>query len=58
MSMDKIAQERIKELGEYLEAETSRLVFMSEERDEWKARCSVLEAQLWNLKNDRHYEVG
>ena len=65
MNMDKVAQERIKELEEDLDAQAQRIELLEEylaERDECIAerdvRIKVLEHDLMMLRSDRRFEVA
>ena len=58
MEMDKIAQEKIKEQDEEINDLHILLDLANESNNDLLCELRVAQAQIWNLKNDRHYEVG
>lgn len=58
MNMDKVAQERIKELEEDLDAQAQRIELLEEYLAERDMRIKVLEHDLMMLRSDRRFEVA
>lgn len=58
MNMDKVAQERIKELEEDLDAQAQRIELLEEYLAERDVRIKVLEHDLMMLRSDRRFEVA